>query len=113
MSGVQPTPPTSVTAPTSTIDTVAYNLKLKELANGDTTGLWPQKFAYPLPGAILPFNRIVAFYGNLYSTRMGILGEIPKDSMFKFAACTLGLLAQALKLIQKIMTNCFNIPGSI
>ncbi|MGF2414315.1 hypothetical protein [Ferruginibacter sp.] len=68
---------------TTSIDTVLYNQKLKELANGDTSGLWPQKFAYPLPGAILPYNRIVAFYGNLYSTRMGILGEIPKDSMFK------------------------------
>jgi hypothetical protein len=64
-------------------DTVVYNQKLKELANGDTTGLWPQKFAYPLPGAILPFNRIVAFYGNLYSTKMGILGELPKDQMLK------------------------------
>ena len=74
---------TTIATQTTSIDTVAYNQKLKELANGDTTGLWPQKFAYPLPGAILPYNRIVAFYGNLYSTRMGILGEIPKDSMFK------------------------------
>jgi len=64
-------------------DTAVYNAKLKDLANGDTTGLWPQKFAYPLPGAILPYNRIVAFYGNLYSTRMGILGELPKDEMLK------------------------------
>lgn len=37
----------------------------------------------PLPGAILPFHRIVAFYGNLYSTKMGILGELPKDQMIK------------------------------
>jgi hypothetical protein len=73
----------SAATQSTSIDTLAYNQKLKELANGDTTGLWPQKFAYPLPGAILPYNRIVAFYGNLYSTRMGILGEIPKDSMFK------------------------------
>ncbi len=65
------------------IDTVVYNQKLKELANGDTSGLWPQKFTYPLPGAILPYNRIVAFYGNLYSKKMGILGEIPKDEMLK------------------------------
>lgn len=36
-----------------------------------------------IPGAILPFHRIVAFYGNLNSTRMGILGEIPKDQMIK------------------------------
>ena len=63
------------------LDTVLYNKKLVELSNGDTSGLWPQKFVYPLPGAILPFNRIVAFYGNLYSKRMGILGELPKAEM--------------------------------
>ncbi len=35
-----------------------------------------------LPGAILPFKRVIAYYGNLYSTRMGILGELPKPQMF-------------------------------
>ena len=63
------------------LDTADYDIKLKALANGDTTGRWPAKFPYPLPGAILPFNRIVAFYGNLYSKKMGILGELPKDEM--------------------------------
>ena len=29
--------------------------------------LWPVKTVYPNTGAILPFNRIVAYYGNLYS----------------------------------------------
>jgi hypothetical protein len=62
-------------------DTSDYNIKLKNLANGDTTGKWPAKFPYPLPGAILPFKRIVAFYGNLYSKKMGILGELPKAEM--------------------------------
>ncbi len=65
------------------LDTAAYNRILKELANGDTTGKWPAKAPYPLPGAVLPFHRIVAFYGNLYSKRMGILGEIPKEEMLK------------------------------
>jgi len=65
------------------IDTVAYNKIVQQLANSDTTGKWPATAPYPLPGAILPYHRIVAFYGNLYSKRMGILGEIPKDSMFK------------------------------
>jgi hypothetical protein len=74
---------TSPASPTTSIDTVLYNKKMMELANGDTTGLWPQKMPYPLPGAILPYNRIVAFYGNLYSTRMGILGELPKAEMLK------------------------------
>lgn len=34
-----------------------------------------------LPGAVLPHRRIVAFYGNPLSTRMGILGELPPDQM--------------------------------
>lgn len=65
------------------IDTVEFNKKQLAMSNTDTTGLWPVKMPYPLPGAIFPYYRIVAYYGNLYSKRMGILGEIPKDSMFK------------------------------
>lgn len=34
-----------------------------------------------LPGAILPFHRIIAYYGNLNSKRMGALGEFPRDVM--------------------------------
>jgi len=34
-----------------------------------------------LPGAVLPRERIVAFYGNPRSDRMGILGELPPASM--------------------------------
>lgn len=65
------------------IDTAGYNKKMLELSNNDAAGKWPVKTVYPLPGAIFPDHRIIAFYGNLYSKRMGILGEIPKDSMFK------------------------------
>jgi hypothetical protein len=65
------------------IDTAAYNKKIQEISNNDTTGLWPVKMPYPLPGAVLPFKRVIAFYGNLYSKRMGILGEIPKTDMLK------------------------------
>jgi hypothetical protein len=42
-------------------------------------GLWPVKTVYPNRGALLPFNRIVAFYGNLYSKGMGVLGEYPEN----------------------------------
>lgn len=38
--------------------------------------LWPKAQPYPHPGAILPFKRIVAYYGNFYSRQMGILGEL-------------------------------------
>jgi hypothetical protein len=68
---------------TKAFDTVAYNKALNHLASGDTTGMWPVKAPYPVDGAIFPYKRIVAYYGNLYSTRMGILGEIPKDLMFQ------------------------------
>ena len=43
-------------------DTVEYNRILQQLANGDTTGKWPAKAPYPLPGAIFPYHRVVAFY---------------------------------------------------
>lgn len=36
-----------------------------------------------LPGAILPGKRIIAFYGNIRSKGMGILGREPKDQMFR------------------------------
>ena len=41
----------------------------------------PVKTIYPKDGAILPFNRIIAYYGNLYSTKMGALGEYPEEEM--------------------------------
>jgi hypothetical protein len=43
--------------------------------------LWPVKMPAPLPGALLPNKRIVAYYGNPLSKRMGVLGEYPKDQM--------------------------------
>ena len=35
----------------------------------------------PLPGAILPAKRIIAFYGTPLSKRMGVLGQYPKEHM--------------------------------
>ncbi len=45
--------------------------------------LWPVKTVYPNAGALLPFNRIVAYYGNLYSKGMGVLGQYPEDEMLQ------------------------------
>jgi hypothetical protein len=42
---------------------------------------WPVQGPAPLPGSLLPEHRIVAYYGNTRSTRMGILGQIPPDQM--------------------------------
>ena len=67
-----------------TIDTADYKLRMLALSNNDKSGRWPvKKIPYPLPGAVLPYNRIIAFYGNLYSKRMGVLGELPKEAMLK------------------------------
>ena len=66
------------------LDTAKYNQLMKYLSNNDSTGRWPVKSApYPNAGAVLPFHRIVAYYGNLYSKKMGVLGEYPKDEMIK------------------------------
>jgi hypothetical protein len=44
---------------------------------------WPVKAPPPLPGSIIPEHRIVAFYGNPLSKRMGILGELPPEEMLR------------------------------
>lgn len=49
--------------------------------NSAIDSLWPVKGPAPLPGSILPAQRIIAYYGNPLSTGMGILGQIPPDSM--------------------------------
>ena len=55
------------------------------LANTIRRGLrapgWPVKGPTPLAGSLLPQKRIVAFYGNPLSKRMGVLGEYPADVM--------------------------------
>ena len=42
---------------------------------------WPVAGPDPMAGSILPNKRIVAFYGNPLSKKMGILGELPPDDM--------------------------------
>ena len=72
------------------LDTLAYDAKMLALANytistttasSTVTHLWPVKTVYPNPGAILPDRRIIAYYGNLYSKGMGVLGKYPEDEM--------------------------------
>ncbi len=71
------------------LDTVAYDKKLLANANyasttaSTTLRTWPVKTVYPNAGALLPFNRIIAYYGNFYSTKMGVLGEYPAPVMIQ------------------------------
>lgn len=94
------TPPSSevVTRPKRPeLDKAAYDAKNLQIANypapkvssttsatttGSTPHLYPVKNApYPLGGALLPFNRIVAYYGNYLSRQMGVLGEYDHEVM--------------------------------
>ena len=95
--------------PPPPLDKVSYDLKLLSLAHVATSTLWDKAFLagtttitlpgattttkvakkswpttqpYPADGrALLPFNRIVAYYGNFYATGMGVLGQYPPDVM--------------------------------
>ena len=69
--------------PPAVLDTTLYKKQVLHLAHDSASAKWPVKDVYPLPGALLPFNRIIAYYGNFYSTHMGILGELPPDEMLK------------------------------
>jgi hypothetical protein len=44
---------------------------------------WPVQMPPKMDEVILPCHRIVAYYGNPLQTRMGILGEYPKDEMLR------------------------------
>ncbi len=48
---------------------------------GLKSGKWPVRMPAPLPGSLLPQKRIVAFYGNTLSKKMGVLGEYPQPVM--------------------------------
>ena len=75
---------TASVAKSSFVDETEYDEMMMHMVNGDTTGLWPiANDVYPLEGAILPFKRIVCYYGNLYSKNMGALGEYPPKEMWR------------------------------
>ncbi len=57
--------------------------------------MWPVKTAYPKAGAILPFKRIVAYYGNFYSKQMGVLGEYSEETVLAMLASTTKMWTEA------------------
>ncbi len=81
---VENTGESEVDKPRQPVDETEYLRLMTKNANGDTTGLWPvQNQPIPLEGAILPYKRVVAYYGNLYSKQMGALGEYPPEEMWR------------------------------
>jgi hypothetical protein len=75
-------PVASSTVATSTVTTT---IATSTTATSTTkkTPPWPVKTVYPNVDAILPFKRIVAYYGNFLSTKMGVLGEYPAEEMLE------------------------------
>lgn len=88
-----PAPGPAVKPAIQPLDKEVYDRKMLALANNPrpatTTAsstpkktLWPVTSApYPNGGALLPFYRIIAYYGNFYSKGMGVLGQYPRDEM--------------------------------
>lgn len=99
------------TPPVPKLNILAYNKKMIELAGYGTTteatGIiatssawtatttsirsknpWPVSTVYPEARALLPFNRIVGYYGNFLSTQMGVLGQYPEDVVFDMLSST-------------------------
>lgn len=68
-----PPPPKTITDPTTG--------EVKTIETPPPVYKWPKTGPYPNPLAILPFKRVIAYYGNLYSTKMGVLGEYPEPEM--------------------------------
>lgn len=65
------------------LDSALYDSKLLFLCHNKPSSKWPVIADYPLPGAILPFKRIIAYYGNFYCAQMGILGVPPTELMLQ------------------------------
>ncbi|MDP1707175.1 MAG: hypothetical protein Q8L30_01305 [bacterium] len=73
---------------TSTASTTSTSSGQASSSQTTTNSLWPVSTVYPNAGAILPFKRVVAYYGNFYSRGMGVLGEYPEDEMLAMLAST-------------------------
>lgn len=87
-SGAGATATASATATVRTTATATTTKTRKTIVTCPPPPPWPVHAVYPDAGALLPFNRIVAYYGNFYSTQMGILGEFPPDVVLAKLAST-------------------------
>ncbi len=61
----------------SAMDQRSFNAAIR--AGNTALATWPTRNA--APGALLPANRIIAYYGNPHSRKMGVIGEYPEDVM--------------------------------
>jgi hypothetical protein len=81
-----------VSSTTETLSTASTSVRV---VSTTTPSIWPVATVYPKADALLPFKRIVAYYGNFYSKGMGVLGEYPADQMLAMLASTTEMWAAA------------------
>lgn len=81
-----------VSSTTETSSTASTSVRVTSTT---TPSLWPVSTVYPNAEAILPFSRIVAYYGNFYSKGMGVLGEYPEDQLLAMLASTTAMWTAA------------------
>ena len=76
----------------ATVESVVVESNLAEISVGEVVGESQvvessannlESVVVPASGALLPAHRIVAYYGNPLSKRMGILGEYDEDDMLE------------------------------
>ena len=79
----------------TTTETVSTATTSARVISTTTSSIWPVSTVYPNANAILPFKRVVAYYGNFYSKGMGVLGEYPTDQMLAMLASTTEMWTKA------------------
>ena len=116
-------PTSTTTERTSDVQTLASTTPpILPISTATTTvsvpgRLWPTPTVYPNVGALLPFNRILAYYGNFYSKQMGVLGEYPHNELLAKLASTTALWATAdpttpvIPAVQYIAVVAQSAPG--
>jgi hypothetical protein len=73
-------------------DEISYSAAIR--AGRKAIANWPAAPAV-LSGAILPQYRVVAYYGNPHSKRMGVLGEYPEQEMLSMLDNTVAMWRKA------------------
>jgi hypothetical protein len=68
---------------TPAAETRADSSATKPVSSGRTGDPTLDSMTYAPEGALLPNHRILAYYGNPHSKKMGILGKYPKEEMLR------------------------------
>ena len=99
------------------LDTSDFERRVRLLAHDSIPKPWQVFSIYPEEGALLPFYRIVAMYGNFYSRHMGILGRVSEEELLVFYEKELQAWSQAdsltpvLPAVHYIAVTAQNQPG--